>query len=198
MGQLTDAEKEWMAARHIKLVPHTIKKLYMPAGYSHDDLMGAGMLGLTNALEKFDPDKNIKFSTFACTCIHNEILAFLRKEGKILNRQHSLNHVLTTDKNGHALEVEDTISIQESSQEILADDLMIQEEERVKILKALEVLSEKQRVVIVQRYGLDGLPPRTQIEIAKSIGMSQANVSKIEDDALDYLRIILHSCRRHY
>ena len=75
---------------------------------------------------------------------------------------------------------------------------MIQEEERLKILKALEVLSEKQRVVIVQRYGLDGLPPRTQIEIAKSIGMSQANVSKIEDDALDYLKIILHSCRRHY
>lgn len=197
MGQLTDAEKEWMAARHIKLVPHTIKKFYSH-GYSHDDLMGAGMLGLSNALEKFDPDKNIKFSTFACTCIQNEILAFLRKEGKIMNNQYSLNHILTTDKNGHALEVEDTISIQENSQEVLADDLLIQEEQRQKILNALEFLSEKQRTVIIQRSGLDGLPPRTQNEIAKSIGMSQANVSKIEDDALEYLRIILHSCRRHF
>lgn len=197
MGHLTDAEKEWMAARHIKLVPHTIKKFYSH-GYSHDDLMGAGMLGLSNALEKFDPDKNIKFSTFACTCIQNEILAFLRKEGKIMNNQYSLNHILTTDKNGHALEVEDTISVQENSQEVLADDLLIQEEQRQKILKALEFLSEKQRTVIIQRSGLDGLPPRTQNEIAKSIGMSQANVSKIEDDALEYLRIILHSCRYHF
>lgn len=194
MGKLTEFEKEWMAERHMKLIPHTIKSFY--STIPHEELMGAGYMGLTKALQEFDTDKNVKFSTFACVCISNEIKHFLRKENKFLLNYQSLSSVLTTDKNGHALELEDTISIQEQDNSLSADKLLLQDELKYKIKRSLDTLTEKQRIVIIKRYGLDGKPPRTQNEIALSIGMSQANVSKIEDDALERLKYVLYDCKK--
>ena len=195
MAQLTQAEKEAMARRHWKLVPHTIKQFYQHH-YNHDDLMENGIMGLSNALEKFDPEKNTKFSTFACTCIKNEVLAYFKKEKKHIERNQSLNHVLTTDKNGHALEVEDTIAHDEENRPLQADELLIEGELRDYIQNSLDVLTEKQRLVIILRYGLNGDMPKTQIDVANEINMSQANVSKLEHDALNRLKYALRRCRK--
>lgn len=195
MAQLTQAEKEAMARRHWKLVPHTIKQFYSPI-YNHDDLMENGIMGLSNALEKFDPEKNTKFTTFACTCIRNEVLAYFKKEKKHTENTQSLNHVLTTDKNGHTLEVEDTIAYDEEQQSMQADELLIKEELKEYIQRSLHVLTDKQRAVIVLRYGLNGEMPKTQIDVAEEINMSQANVSKLEHDALNRLKYALRHCMK--
>ena len=49
----------------------------------------------------------------------------------------------------------------------------------------------------VIRYGLDGNMPKTQIEVATEIDMSQANVSKLEHDALNRLKYALRRCVRN-
>ncbi len=197
MAQLTQSEKEAMAKRHWNLVPHTIKQFYLQGGFNHEDLMESGIMGLNNALLSFDPEKNTKFSTFACTCIKNEILAYLKKENKHVGNV-SINKVLTTDKNGHDLEMEDTLAYDEENHSLQADEILMEEERRQHIQKSLDVLTEKQRIVIIKRYGLDGNMEKTQIEVAKEINMSQANVSKLEHDALNRLKFALYSCKKNY
>lgn len=183
---LTPEEKEQLAEENSSLVFYVVK-MFQGSGVSYDELVSVAMVGYAKALNTYDTKRNIKFSTYAINCIKNEVLFFLRKEKRHIKNSVSLSSVLSTDKNGNNLLLEETVSnydLQDPSVEekvITADDIE-------KLRKIVEELPEKERYIITYRFGLDGGIIKTQREIADDIGMSQANVSKIEKNTLDKIK----------
>ena len=185
---LTTQEKEEFAEKHYKLVYFTCQK-FKQSSLTMDELQGYGQIGFVKALNSFDTDKENKFSTFAVKCIVNEILLALRKENKYLSHTISINKPLHEDNTGNELVVEDilTENLKEANN---TESDYIKNQDSNFIEKSLEILSEQEKKIIILRFGLLGVFPRTQKEIADSIGMSQANVSKIEKKALKKLKKI--------
>lgn len=66
--------------KHYGLIHHCLKNvIYCPSGYSNEDLVQEGALALMRAIQKYDPDKGIRFSTYACTAIKNQINYLFRR-----------------------------------------------------------------------------------------------------------------------
>lgn len=188
-GKLTPQEIEEYAEENMRLIPYVLKSLYN-TDIPYDELHSVGVTGYTKALVSFDKTKGAKFSTYAINCIKNEILFFLRKENKYMQNTTSLNTILAKDKNGNNLELEETISDNELNDTSL-EDTILKDETRQILLKAIDELSEKERLIILYRFGLDRGIKKTQKELADEINMSQANVSKIQEKALKKLKVIL-------
>lgn len=183
---LTTEEKEIMAEENVLLVYYVVK-MFQTSGVPYDELVSIAMVGYAKALNAFDTERNVKFSTYAINCIKNEILFFLRKEKNHMKNSVSMNAILSTDKNGNNLSIEDTVSNLDLNQNSLEQDILIGDD--VNFLRmSLDSLTEKEKYIITYRYGLDRGIIKTQREIANTIGMSQANVSKIEKNILDKLR----------
>lgn len=190
---LTEEEKERYAEENIKLVYFGINRLNIQ-GVDFDELESIAMLAYAKALHTFDKSRNIKFSTYAIRCIQNDIFYFLRKEKKHIQKDVSMEHVLGTDKNGRDLCVEDTISEKSKlNHKPSIEQGYILKEEGELFLELIKKLSKQEQYIILHRYGLDGKDVLTQREIAENIGMSQANISKIEKTILNKLKIILYS-----
>lgn len=182
---LTPQERTNFAGENKALV-YYVANMFISSGVTYDELVSIATLGFAKALNGFDMENGAKFSTYAIRCMRNEILYFLRKERKH-QMNVSLNKVLSTDKNGNDLSLEQTL---ESDQDSI-EDMTVNDERYTYLWKALEELSENERYVAIYRYGLDRGIIKTQTEIAEEIKMSQANVSKIENAIKDKLKVIL-------
>lgn len=171
-----------LVEHNLRLVAHIIKKYYATQT-DHDDLVSIGTIGLIKAINTFDIDKNIKLSSYASRCIENEILMHFRSNRKS-SQDVSLNEAIDTDKDGNPLTLIDILAIDEN----FADELDI----KMKSGKLYEYLNseldERERMVIIKRYGLDGREPLTQREVAKLLGISRSYISRIEKKALLLLR----------
>ena len=187
---LTREEQREIAENNLALIHYVISKLNNPVVTTYDELVSVGMVGFAKALVNFNKCKNVKFSTYAINCIKNEILYFLRKENKHCEHNTSLSTVLSTDKNGNNLQLEETLSDDEIKQKSL-EDLILEEENRSILLEAMKHLKEEEQFILIYRFGLDKGIIKTQKEIADSINMSQANVSKIQKNCLNKLKLIL-------
>lgn len=186
---LTTEEKNQIAEENYPLIFYVVK-LFQTAGISYDELVSISMVGYAKALNAFDTERNVKFSTYAINCMRNEILFFLRKEKGHLKNDISMNLVLSTDKNGNFLSLEETVSGIDYNENTLEEDVLISDD--VKLLNlAITHLTPKEQYILTYRYGLNGGVVKTQREIADHIGMSQANVSKLEKNILDKVRRIL-------
>lgn len=184
---LSDIEKEEMmnalAIKNIKTVYYVVNK-FTAYSVTQDDLISAGMLGYAKALQKFNPDRGVKFSTFAINCIKNEIRFCLRKENRHFKNHISMNTVKYEDKNGSQVTLED----------VIPDKGLTPEEEQQKtglrtiILSIINTLSPIEKYIITYRFGLDREIELTQKEIAEQVDMSQANVSKIERGCMDKIK----------
>ena len=189
MGTLTNEEKEIMAEENTKLI-HYVANNFRNTKIFYDDLYGAAQLGFTKALNSYNPDRGAKFSTFAVTCMMNEVKFFLRKERKQSDNTISYNFVLATDQNGGEFELYDTLT-KKSHEEPDVDERITKKESELSILKAVEALTEVEQYIINHRYELNGHPFKTQKVISEKIGMSQANVSKIQKNAVDKIKKLL-------
>lgn len=187
--ELNKVEKEKMAEENMLLVYYVVK-MFQSSGIPHDELTSIAMVGYAKALNKFDTDRDVKFSTYAINCIKNEILFFLRKEKRHMKNNISLNTILSLDKNGNDLQLEEIISNSNSEEKSL-EEMVIDEDNKEFLNMALEQLSPKEQYIVTYRYGLDRGIIKTQKEIADTIGMSQANVSKIQKMALNKINEIL-------
>ncbi|MBP1308775.1 RNA polymerase sporulation-specific sigma factor [Paenibacillus sp. 1182] len=186
---LTDAEKDKYAREDESLVFYVVK-MFENSGVDYDELVSIAMVGFAKALHAFDKNRLVKFSTYSINCIRNEILFFLRKERNHVKNSISMNCVLSVDKNGNSLSLEDTVSTLDKDERSVEDNIVLSDE--IKLLRsALSDLSDKEQYIITYRYGLDRGITKTQREIADTIGMSQANVSKIEKNILDKVKKIL-------
>jgi len=184
----TKEEKEIVAAENIALIHFVLKSIHTQ-NIPYEELVDAGMMGYAKALESFDKGRNVKFSTYAINCIRNEIFFFLRKEQKHLANTISMNTILSTDNNGNTLELIDTIDAEDEEKSL--EHVIENSENRRILLDALEYLKPEEQYILIYRFGLDKGIIKTQKEIAETINMSQANVSKIQKNCLHKLRLIL-------
>ncbi len=209
---------------NLRLVLSIIQR-FTGRGENPDDLFQVGCIGLVKAVDNFNLDLDVKFSTYAVPMIIGEIRRYLRDNNAIrisrsvrdlAYRSLQAREELTREKerepnadeiaaklgetrenvirsmeaivepmslyepvyseNGDSLYVMDQISDTDSS-----DDKWL---ESIAIRDAMKTLSERERKIINMRF----FKNKTQMEIAAEIGISQAQVSRLEKGALEHIR----------
>ena len=171
-----------LVEHNLRLVAHIIKKYYGKQN-EQDDLVSIGTIGLIKAVDTFNPDKNIRLSSYASRCIENEILMHFRAAKK-MSQDISLNETIDTDKDGNPLTLLDIMAVDDHILDDLDKKLNMQ-----KLGKFIsEELTEREKTIIVLRYGLNGSEPMTQKNVAKLLNISRSYVSRIETKALKQLR----------
>ena len=171
-----------LVEHNLRLVAHIIKKYYGVQS-EQDDLVSIGTIGLIKAINTFKPDRNIRLSSYASRCIENEILMHFRSTKKSA-QDVSLNETIDTDKDGNPLTLMDIMAVDDT----ILDDLDKKLNSRKLGQFIREELEERERTIILLRYGLDGHEPMTQKEIAQMMDISRSYVSRIEPKALKKLR----------
>ncbi len=160
-----------------------IAKKFESTKINMEDLISIGSMGLIKGIQTFKMEKNIKLATYASRCIENEILMYLRKTQKI-RQEYSLDEVLSVDSEGNEMVLADIIG----SSEPLALTKLSEEEDIQNLYYALERLSKREREIIIMRYGLFGVEPLTQKEVADKMGISQSYISRLEKRIIEKMR----------
>ena len=160
--------------RNLRLVVYIARK-FENTGIGIEDLISIGTIGLIKAVNSFDPEKKIKLATYASRCIENEILMVLRRNSR-LRMEVSLDQPLNTDWDGNELLLSDILGtdVDMVMRPIEADV------DRKLLFDALEKLEEREKQIIMMRFGLGGRRERTQKEVADSLGISQSYISRLE------------------
>lgn len=168
---------------NLRLVAHIVKK-YNSQDRDLDDLISIGTIGLIKAVNTFDEKKGGRLVTYAARCIENELLMMLRQEKKLL-REVSLYEPIGTDQEGNHISLMDIICTDEAAmiEQFIYKHYLGRLNEMVACLS-----DDREREIIVKRYGLDGGDPRTQKEVAAELGISRSYVSRIEKRALKKLK----------
>lgn len=174
--------RQKLILHNLRLVSHIVRKYYATAK-NQEDLVSIGTIGLVKAVDSFKIDNGTRFATYAAKCIQNEILMHFRSQKK-LNVEVSMNDTIDVDRDGNPLTYTDVIS----SEENLAEEVMRHVEGERALLLVRTCLEARERQVITLRFGLDGMPPLTQREIAIKLGISRSYVSRIEKAAIEKLR----------
>ena len=175
--------REILIERNLRLVAHIVKK-YNTSERDIDDLISIGTIGLIKAVDTFDADKGIRLATYASRCIDNELLMMLRN-GKKQSKDVYLYEPIGADKEGNEINLLDII---ESVDEDVVEAMELAENVKKLYVYLNDVLSEREKQIIVLRYGLYGNHEVTQREIADMLGISRSYVSRIEKKALKKLR----------
>ena len=176
-----DARNE-LIEHNLRLVSHIIKKYY--SNYDEqEDLISIGTIGLIKAIDSFDVDKGIRLATYAARCVENEILMHYRSRKKDAANI-SVSEPIDTDSEGNPLTLIDIISVDDT----ICDDIDLKNKSRqlYDYIEAME--SERDKQIIILRYGLYNQKEMTQNEIAKALGISRSYVSRIEKRVIEELR----------
>ena len=174
-----------------KLIEHNLRlvvflaKKYENTKVDLEDLVSIGTIGLIKGVNTYKLDKNIKLATYASRCIDNEILMFLRKNKK-RKGEVSFEDNLSYDAEGNELHLEDILGTDE---DIVTRGL---EEELEKRLLYTEIskLNERDKKIMIMRYGLYNHKELTQKEVADVMGISQSYISRIEKKVISRLKAI--------
>lgn len=174
--------RQKLIEHNLRLVAHIVKKYY--SNYSEqDDLISIGTIGLIKGINSYRAEKGTKLATYCARCIENEILMYFRNNKK-LSQEISFSEPIETDNEGNPLTLMDIIATDDT----IVDDLEL----KTKLAKLVDVIQkiedERDRLIIVKRYGLNGKKPLTQREIAKELNISRSYVSRIEKRILDEMR----------
>lgn len=174
--------KQTLIEHNLRLVVY-IAKRFENTGINIEDLISIGTIGLIKAINTFKADKNIKLATYASRCIENEILMHLRKVGA-QRTEVSFDEPLNTDWDGNELLLSDVMGTEEDIiMRPLEDDV-----DRQLLMDAVGRLEEREREIIVMRFGLSGTSERTQKEVADLMGISQSYISRLEKRIIMRLR----------
>ena len=174
-----DNARKVLIERNLRLVAHIAKK-YSSTGVEIDDLISIGSIGLIKGINSFNPDKSIKIATYAAKCIQNEILMLFRSQKKMCCEV-SLNDTIDVDKDGNPLTYIDIICTEDTIVEDIDKKMMIN-----KALKFIKYnLDERERQILIMRYGLGNTKAYTQREVAGILGISRSYVSRIEKASLE-------------
>ena len=183
-----------------------LAKRFSGRGIDYDDLYQVACIGLLYAVERFDPSKGVKFTTFATPTISGEIKRYFRDKGNFIRVPRRLYeifskaHRIRVASGGDAVEnspreaMPQVISIE---RELLNGDdmrfehtlgqtdegfLMVEEKDFVE--NCLKELNEEERQFIQKRY----YEEQSQKQIAAYLGVSQMCVSRLERKLLKKLR----------
>ena len=178
-----ESARQKLILHNLRLVSHIVKKYYATAPDS-EDLVSIGIIGLVKAIDTFKLESGTRFSTYATTCIRNEILMHFRAQKK-KNSEISIHETIDIDRDGNPLTYMDVICTNED----LGEELDKKNQSRRALRLINRILDERERQIIVMRYGLFDLSKGyTQNEIAEKLNISRSYVSRIEKGALEKLR----------
>jgi len=167
---------------NLRLVAHVVKKYYSP-NVDSEELISIGTIGLIKAVNSFNNSKSTRFATYAAKCIENEVLMFFRSAKKSA-RDVYLDEPVDTDKDGNSMSLMDIIA--EDDNMVDRIEVMIRSKQLYGFID--ECLDEREKEIIRHRYGLYGLKPLTQREVADKLNISRSYVSRIEKKALEKLK----------
>ena len=162
---------------NLRLVAHIVKK-FETKEYDVDDLIGIGTIGLIKGIDTYSPNKKVKLTTYAAKCAENEILMYFRADKKN-NSNISIYDEISYDKEGNKITILDILKTPDPD---FTDE--IYKKDNIKLLKQyINLLSKREKEILIDRYGLDGKDELTQKEIAKKLHISRSYVSRIEKRA---------------
>ncbi len=181
--QQSQEAKEILIERNLRLVAHIVKK-YQNTDVENQDLISIGTIGLIKAILSYDTNKNSKLATYAAKCIENELLMMLRSKKK-LSREVSIYEPIGTDREGNEISL---LDILKQEQPDIVDE-MDNRENLGQLQEILNVcLNQREKEIILLRYGLITGKEVTQREIGEYYGISRSYISRIEKKALLKLR----------
>ena len=174
--------KQLLIEHNLRLVVF-IARRFENTGVNLEDLISIGTIGLIKAIATYRRDKNIKLATYASRCIENEILMHIRK---ISNQRTeiSLDEPINMDYDGNELLLADILGTDEDMiMRPLEDDVDL-----CLLRQAVKELPQREREIIVMRFGLEGHQELTQKEVAEKMGISQSYISRLEKRIMLRLR----------
>ncbi|HET7580896.1 MAG TPA: RNA polymerase sporulation sigma factor SigK [Bacillales bacterium] len=178
MEEGDEEARNLLIEHNLRLVAHIVKK-FENTGEDTEDLISIGTIGLIKGIESYSRGKGTKLATYAARCIENEILMHLRALKKT-KKDVSLQDPIGQDKEGNEITL---IDVLKSDNEDIVEMIQLNMEKK-KIYRFIHILDERERQVVIARFGLDNKKERTQREIAKELGISRSYVSRIEKRAL--------------
>lgn len=217
-----DLAKEKLITLNSPLIKSVIKR-YLNKGIEYDDLYQLGALGFVKAINNYDANFNVKFTTYAVPMIAGEIKRFLRDDGSVkvsrsikhtailiknfiyeYNKKYGDNPTLKQLSNEFKMDTSEIVFAMEANTTPLSLNEKFNEDEdsttildklsdnfnvdgfldKLTIRDMIENLSAREKQVIIMRYYLD----KTQSEIAKELGVSQVQVSRIENKVLKEMK----------
>ena len=182
MDEGDESVRGTLIEHNLRLVAY-IARRFENTGINIEDLISIGTIGLIKAVNTYRSDKNIKLATYASRCIENEILMHLRKTAP-QKSEVSFDEPLNTDWDGNELLLSDILGTDEDEVcRPLEDDA-----EKHILMEAIGTLNEREREIIMLRFGLLGGREYTQKEVADMLGISQSYISRLEKRIIDRLR----------
>lgn len=181
MGVNLEKAREMLIVHNLRLVVYIARK-FESTGIGVEDLISIGTIGLIKAVNTFCPERNIKLATYASRCIENEILMFLRKNSQ--RAEVSIDEPLNIDWDGNELLLSDILGTDPDTINMHIEH----EVERDVILNAVSKLSDRERVIMEMRFGLNGRKEHTQKQVASLIGISQSYISRLEKKIISRLK----------
>ena len=209
---------------NLRLVLSVIRRFFSK-GENADDLFQIGCVGLIKAIDNFEIEQNVQFSTYAVPMIIGEVKRYLRDNNSIrVSRSiRELAYKILAEKDKFIKEKEREPTVQELSEilEVSREDIILSLDaiqmpislqdpvngnnvdniniedqisdkknsdtywaETITIVEAMKKLNDKEKMIIRKRF-FEG---RTQLEVAEEIGISQAQVSRLEKNAVNHIK----------
>lgn len=178
--------RQTLIEHNLRLVTHIAKTYYHPK-VELMELIQEGNLGLIEAVDRFNPEMGLRFSTFAVWWIRKRILHYLGRSEDLVQLDTPIK-----GEEGETLCLGDTIMDEET---ILGgpacegqDTQLEQEESRQQMLKRIERLSKREKEVLMMLYGVTEERALTPQEVAERLGVFPRSVRRIRDKALRRLK----------
>lgn len=174
--------KQLLIEHNLRLVVF-IARRFENTGVNLEDLISIGTIGLIKAIGTYRREKNIKLATYASRCIENEILMHIRKiAGQ--KAEVSLDEPINMDYDGNELLLSDILGTDEDMVfRPLEDDVDL-----YLLRKAVRELPDREREIVIMRFGLNGQQEQTQKDVANKLGISQSYISRLEKRIMLRLR----------
>ncbi len=173
----TDARNK-LIEHNLRLVAHIVKRFDLKNEDS-DDLISIGTIGLIKGIDTYKKDQKTKITTYAAKCVQNELLMHFRSNKKT-SLNVSLNDSIGFDKEGNEINL---IDILKDIEYDFVDKINVKDN-IIRLEKYLSFLTDREKDIIIKRYGLYNTKEETQKQIAKNLKISRSYVSRIEKRAL--------------
>ena len=174
--------RQTLIEHNLRLVVY-IARRFENTGIGIEALISIGTIGLIKAVSTYQSGKNIKLATYASRCIENEILMYLRKNAS-RQSEISFDEPLNTDWDGNELLLSDVLGTEEDTVMRPIEEVV----DRKLLHSAISTLPQREKEIIVLRFGLEGHQEQTQKEVASRLGISQSYISRLEKRIIQRLK----------
>ena len=172
--------REILIEHNLRLVAHIVKKYNDNSNI--DDLISIGTIGLIKGVDTFLNSNGAKMTTYCARCIENEILMYYRNNKKN-SKNVSLDEGIGFDKEGNEITMSDILKTPAPD---FVENINTKDDIN-KLRKYMSFLTDREKNIIIKRYGLNNEKEITQKNIAKELNISRSYVSRIEKRALTKL-----------